>query len=164
MREIQVEGNLADAPQILTGTDGSNYVRFRIGNHEFGDAENETKWFSVVMFSVPTIIQHLKKGSCVRVYGKYKDSIYENEKYGPQIDRSIVASLIDFGKFSGNGNKENADGAQAQTAPATTPAASPAEAPKASTPKRKTTKAPATAPAPAPAPTYEASADDDLPF
>ena len=157
MREIQVEGNLADAPQILTGSDGSNYVRFRIGNREFGDAENETKWFSVVMFSVPSIIKHLKKGSCVRVYGKYKDSIYESEKYGPQIDRNITASLVDFGRFSGNGNREDADGSQAQATPAAT-----ASAPKAATPKRKTSKT--ETPDPAPAPTYAASTDDDLPF
>ena len=158
MREIQVEGNLADAPQILTGSDGSNYVRFRIGNREFGDAENETKWFSVVMFSVPSIIKHLKKGSCVRVYGKYKDSIYESEKYGPQIDRNITASLVDFGRFSGNGNREDVDGSQTQA----TPAAATASAPKAATPKRKTSKT--ETPDPAPAPTYAASTDDDLPF
>lgn len=156
MREMQVEGNLADAPQVLTGKDGRNYVRFRMGNREYGDPENETTWISVTMFDVPSIIQHLKKGSCVRVYGKYKDSIYQNEKYGPQIDRSITASLIDFGKF--NSNKPNGEGQPAQTAePAPAAAPAPAETPKATAGKKKAAKA---EPAPAPAP----AADDDLPF
>lgn len=154
MREMQVEGNLADAPQVLTGKDGKNYVRFRMGNREYGDPENETTWISVTMFDVPSIIQHLKKGSCVRVYGKYKDSIYQNEKYGPQIDRSITASLIDFGKF--NSTKQNGEGQPAQ-ATEPTPVIEPVEVPKSATPKKKAAKA---EPAPAPAP----AADDDLPF
>ena len=45
MRNITVSGNLATDPEILTRGDGSNYTKFRIGNHEFSDGKDgDTKY------------------------------------------------------------------------------------------------------------------------
>ena len=151
MREFHITGNLGANPEILTDKNGGSYVRLRVANHEFGDPENETRWFDVAMFSVPPIISHLKKGSGVRVIGDYKDSIYTSDKYGAQINRNITAFKIDF--WNGGMKKEEGQDANATAAPAT------AEKPK--SPKAKAAKA---APAPAEPAQPALGADDDLPF
>lgn len=154
MREFTVTGNLGADAEVLTDKNGGNYIRFRLANHEFGDAENETRWFDVTMFSVPRISQFLKKGTGVRVIGDYKDSVYQSEKYGTQINRNITAFKVDF--WNSGKRDEGEQPAQATPAPAEqVPVA--AEKPKAP----KATKATKTAPAPA-APATEG--EDDLPF
>ena len=96
MREITVTGNLAADAEVLQTKNGENYLRFRVGNHEFGDEKDETRWFDVTMFIIPKISQFLKKGTGVRVIGDYKDSTYESEKYGTIIKRDIIAYKVDF--------------------------------------------------------------------
>ena len=96
MREIEVSGNLGADPEVLTTKNGENYVRMRLASHEFGDDEGETRWFDVVMFQTPKILPHLKKGSGIRIQGDYKDTIFNSDKYGPQINRSVIAYKIDF--------------------------------------------------------------------
>ena len=164
MREFHITGNLGANPEILTDKNGGSYVRLRVANHEFGDPENETRWFDVAMFSVPPIISHLKKGSGVRVIGDYKDSIYTSDKYGVQINRNITAFKIDF--WNGGMKKEEGQDANATAAPAPQPQAAaqpaePATAEKPKSPKAKTAKA---APAPAEPAQPALGADDDLPF
>lgn len=156
IRKIQIAGNLAADPEILTDKNGTNYMRIRVGNRIFGDAENDTHWYDVTMFSVPRIAQHLKKGSGVIVGGTYKDSIYSSEKYGPQINRNITADYIEFW----NTGQKREEGAQApEQKPAAAPANTPAAEAKPKASKAKATKA-ASYSVP-PAPTVD---NDDLPF
>lgn len=103
MRKIEVSGNLGTDPEVLTTKNGENYVRMRLASHEFGDDEGETRWFDIVMFQPNKLIPYLKKGSRVWVEGRYKDTIFNSDKYGPQINRSIIASDIDFW---GSGKRE----------------------------------------------------------
>lgn len=156
MREFTVTGNLGADAEVLTDKNGGNYIRFRLANHEFGDAENETRWFDVTMFSVPRISSFLKKGTGVRVIGDYKDSVYQSEKYGTQINRNITAFKVDFWN---SGKREEGEQAEAKPAPAEQ---APVAAEKPKTPKA--TKASKTATAPA-APVMPAEGgEDDLPF
>lgn len=157
MREFSVTGNLGADAEILTDKNGSNYIRFRLANHEFGDPENETRWFDVTMFSVPRISSFLKKGTGVRVIGDYRDSTYQSDKYGIQINRNITAFKIDFWN---NGRREDSE---EQTTPKTAeakPAPVATEKPKA--PKSSKVAKEESAPA---APTMPAEGgEDDLPF
>lgn len=154
MREFSVTGNLGADAEVLTDKNGSNYIRFRLANHEFGDQENETRWFDVTMFSVPRISSFLKKGTGVRVIGDYRDSVYESEKYGTQINRNITAFKIDFWN---SGKREDGEQQTESKTVAAKPAQVAAEKPKA--PKAaKAQSAPA-------APTMPAEgSEDDLPF
>ena len=152
MRLITVTGNLAADPEILTRTDGSNYTKFRIGNHEFSDGKDgNTRWFTVFYEKTDGIVNALKKGSGVVVIGDYKDNIYQGQNGTTSIDRMVSAVKIDF--FS-TGKRDDSQQpqqqAQPQPAPTTTSEAKPATKPK--------TKAAAPAPAPEP------DGVDDLPF
>ena len=160
MREFSVTGNLGADAEVLTDRNGGNFIRFRLANHEFGDAENETRWYDVTMFSVPRISSFLKKGTGVRVVGDYKDSIYQSDKYGAQINRNITAYKIDFWN---SGKREEQDGnAQASAQPAQAAPVQPATAEKPKAPKAA--KAAKPAPAPAPENVMPNTADDELPF
>jgi single-stranded DNA-binding protein len=157
MREFSVTGNLGADAEVLTDKNGSNYIRFRLANHEFGDQENETRWFDVTMFSVPRISSFLKKGTGVRVIGDYKDSVYESEKYGTQINRNITAFKIDFWN---SGKREDGEQQSESKTAETKPAPVAAEKPKAT----KSSKAAKAESVPA-APTMPAEGgEDDLPF
>lgn len=158
MRTITVTGNLAADPEILTRQDGTNYTKFRIGNHEYSDGKDgNTKWFTVFYPRTDGIVNALKKGSGILVVGDYKDSIYQSPTKGSDIDRIISAFKIDF--FSTGTKRDENQQTQQGTAqtPYPTPAPAPAE-PKPATTKKPTTKAPTPPPAPA------ADGVDDLPF
>lgn len=166
MRETYVTGNLAADAEVLTSKNGENYLRFRLGNREFGDAENETRWYDVTMFSVPKIAQYLKKGTGVRVLGDYKDSIYNSEKYGPQINRNITAFKIDF--WSGRGKKDENELTVTHETPVQVQAPTPVETPKATkkgvaAKAKTTTQASSDLPFPGDS-TVSNPNDDDLPF
>lgn len=157
MREFSVTGNLGADAEVLTDKNGSNYLRFRLANHEFGDSENETRWFDVTMFNIPRISQYLKKGTGVRVIGDYKDSVYQSEKYGALINRNITAFKVDFW----NGGKREEGEQQSQTkSTEETPAKVETEAPKA----EKTAKTAAAHVAPASSVVMPEGSDDELPF
>lgn len=150
MRSIIVTGNLAADPEILTRSDGSNYTKMRIGNHEYSDGKDgDTKWFTVFYGRTDGIVNALKKGSGIVVIGDYSDSLYSGKNGTNGIDRTISATKIDF--FS---TAKREEGQQLQsTAPAnTTTSSANTAAPK---------KAAATPP---PVPTSDAGDVDDLPF
>lgn len=157
MREISVTGNLAADAEVLQTKNGENYLRFRMGNHEFGDDKEDTRWFDVTMFNIPKIAQFLKKGTGVRVIGDYKDSTYESEKYGTVINRNITAFKVDF--WSSGKNNSDAPKAEAEKteAPAAPVAAKPAKAQSKKTTATKDSLPFGDSPEPMPA-------DDDLPF
>ena len=143
MRNITVSGNLATDPEILTRGDGSNYTKFRIGNHEFSDGKDgDTKWFTVFYPRTDGIVNVLKKGSGVVVIGDYTDSVYNSPTRGAGVDRTISAFKIDF--FSSGAKRDD----NQQPAPVATPVAD--------VKPKKTTKAPTPPPA--------ESGVDDLPF
>ena len=147
MRNITVTGNLATDPEILTRQDGSNYTKFRIGNHEFSDGKDgDTKWFTEFYPRTDGIVNALKKGSGVVVIGDYKDGIYNSPTKGTGVDRTITAYKIDF--FSSGAKREEGSPIVQTTTPA----------PAQETKPKKTTKAAAPAPPPAD------SGVDDLPF
>ena len=148
MRTITVTGNLAADPEILTRPDGTNYTKLRIGNHEYSDGKDgNTKWFTAFYDRTDGIVNALKKGSGVLVIGDYKDSLYQSQTRGADIDRIISAFKIDF--FSSGTKRDDAQQPQQQQQ------AEPAETKPAA---KKATKA-ATPP---PAPTGDGV--DDLPF
>lgn len=149
MRNITVTGNLATDPEILTRQDGTNYTKFRIGNHEFSDGKDgDTKWFTVFYPRTDGIVNVLKKGSGVVVIGDYSDNVYTSPTKGAGVDRTISAFKIDF--FSSGAKRE--EGQQGspivQTPTSTAQEAKP----------KKTTKAAA------PAPPSVDTGVDDLPF
>lgn len=154
MREISITGNLAADAEILTDKNGGNYIRFRMANREFSDPENETRWFDVTMFTIPRISQFLKKGAGVRVYGEYKDSLYQNDKYGAQINRNITAFKVDF--WNGNGKRDEQDrSAQQKPQEAVTPKPEKDKVQKVTTTKAAKSTSSFVAPI---------GSDDDLPF
>lgn len=153
MRTINVTGNLAADPEIKTRTDGSQYTKFRLGNHEYGDGKDgDTKWFTVFYPRTDGIVNYLKKGSGVCVLGDYNDSIYQSGTSAPNVDRTISAFKIDF---IGSSKRE-----EGQQQPVETPTPQPSATK--SEPKASATKATKSAPA-KPEPTVEEN-PDDLPF
>lgn len=97
MRTIIVTGNLAADPETLTRSDGSNYTKMRIGNHEYSDGrDGDTKWFTVFYGRTDGIVNALKKGSGIVVIGDYNDSLYEGKNGANGIDRTVSATKIDF--------------------------------------------------------------------
>ena len=150
MRQLQVSGFLAAEPEIKTARSGKNYASFRMSNHERNDKEDETFWTNVVSMETGGLIPHLKKGSAVIVTGDYSNHAYNSDKYGIQVDNSLIAWHIEFW---GNKPKDQADGQQPAQA------ASPAPAPQQAAAPAK--PAPQQAAAPVTMPT---SSDDDLPF
>lgn len=154
MREITVTGHVAADPETKTTKNGTEYVTFRIGNHEYNDEEGTTYWFSVTVWErgLQNWCKSLKKGSAVNVTGRLTDRAYiSNKTNQPEVGRDIRATYVEYALTA----RRDDDSQTAQSAPA--PAAAPAEAPAA--PKAaKTTKKATTAPA------AEAQPDDDLPF
>ena len=152
MRTITVTGNLAADPEILTRTDGTNYTKLRIGNHEYSDGKDgNTKWFTAFYGRTDGIVNALKKGSGVLVMGDYADNIYQSQTKGTDIDRIISAFKIDF--FS-TGSKRD-DNQQPQHVPDASPTPAAAEA-------KAAPKKPAKAATPPQAPVTDGV--DDLPF
>ena len=156
MRTLIVTGNLASDPEILTRSDGSNYTKLRIGNHEYSDGKDgDTRWFTVFYGRTDGIINALKKGSGVLVMGDYSDSLYEAKNGSNGIDRTISATKIDFFSTAKREDNQQQPTQQSATAQTTQPETD-----------GKTTSGKKKSNAPKPSePTPAAASDvDDLPF
>lgn len=151
MRQLQVSGFLAADPEIKTARSGKNYASFRMSNHERNDKEDETFWTNVVSMETGGLIPHLKKGSAVIVTGDYSNHAYNSDKYGVQVDNSLIAWHIEFW---GSKPKDQAGDTQA-------PAQSASPAPQQQAAAAPAKPAPKQAAAPVTMPT---SSDDGLPF
>ena len=104
MRIITLSGRIASDAIKQTTRKGKEYIYFRMGNNEFGDAKDEqgrpiTYWFAVTCFSgeYMNMQPYLTKGKPITVVGRYSDMVYQNRNTGNcEIGRNIRAEMIYF--------------------------------------------------------------------
>ena len=123
MRQLTISGYLAADPEIKTAKSGKNYAQFRLSNHEFNDDKDYTFWTNVISMQIDGLVPHLKKGSAVIVVGDYANHSYTSEKYGTQVDNTVISNHIEFW---GSKPKDQAQEGQ-QKAASQTPVAAPAQ-------------------------------------
>ena len=152
MRMMIVKGFVGRDAALRTTKNGNNCIEFSLGNNEFGDEEGKACWFKVTSFQPNCINMHkyLTKGKGLIVTGRYNDRIYFRQDGTPEIDREIIASMIEF---ANDGTKKN-DSEATQTPPE---AVKPQDIPVVTQTVKNATQATQT-------PVAANSEDDDLPF
>lgn len=116
MRKMIVSGHLGNDPEVKTTNRGTKYTTFRIANHEYGDAEGVTYWFTVTVWeqTLQNFCKSLKKGSLAYIDGEYTDRTYTSNKTGQvEVGHDLRATAIYFGQGGGkrddSTNTESAD-------------------------------------------------------
>lgn len=155
---LEIMGRVVADAQQKTTNNGTPYIDMRmVVNRRRKDQEAEAIWYSVRSFSIPvSMVKYYTKGKPLIVQGTYEDRIYTTNDGRTGIDRSILASRIDFVDV----DRQNTSGTE------TTYAKTDGEFrnPTASVPKKDSKAKAKPEPAPEPPKAVESSVDDDLPF
>lgn len=145
MLKAELIGNLGHDAQQRTIND-RNALCFSVGHSDTKDAP--TVWVNVIYNTRenPAILQHLKKGAKVRVYGNLAAKVWNKRDNTSEVDMTIFANEVNVLTFV----SDKAEGAQA-----------PAQG---GGYQQQSQQAPQyQAPASQPAPSFEAE-DDKFPF
>lgn len=101
MRKLLITGNLVADAELKMGTNGTQFVTFRIGNNEYFDKTDSKQqkpfWVNVLLFNNLSLINHLKKGKHVQIIGNYKQSVYASKATGQcEVSNDITADSVEF--------------------------------------------------------------------
>jgi len=154
----EILGRVVADAQVKTTNNGTPYIDMRmVVNRRTGkDKETEAIWYGVRSFSIPTsMAKYYTKGKPLIVQGTYEDRIYTTNDGRTGIDRSILATRIEF--VDGERQQDNS-ASESNSTKATAELRNPSTATSAKKPKAD--KKAASEPQ-APILTVD---DDDLPF
>lgn len=155
---LEILGRVVADAQPKTTNNGTPYIDMRmvVNRRTSKDKEPEAIWYSVRSFSIPTsMAKYYTKGKPLIVQGTYEDKIYTTNDGRTGIDRSILATRIDFVDGERQQNSSTAESTQKASGEIRNPSTAPA-------PKKAKANA---KPEPAPQASVVADVDeDDLPF
>ena len=119
MKQIQIIGNIGREPQLVTRTNGKDYLTFSVAV----TIPNGTEWYGVCAPNLEKIRPYLTKGRMVFIQGTPRFSIYKDT-----VDITIFADSV---QLCGGGARDDAATASntqagAQAAPDQSAAAAPA--------------------------------------
>lgn len=121
MKQMQIIGNIGRDPQLVTRTNGKDYLTFSVAV----TIPNGTEWYGVCAPNLEKIRPYLTKGRMVFIQGTPRFSIYKEV-----VDVTIFADSV---QLCGGGNRDDAavvsatqaaGGAPADQSASTAPASS----------------------------------------
>lgn len=110
MKQIQIIGNIGREPQLVTRTNGKDYLTFSVAV----TIPNGTEWYGVCAPNLEKIRPYLTKGRMVFIQGTPRFSVYKDT-----VDITIFADSV---QLCGGGNRDDAAAAAAPQAAVTPPA------------------------------------------
>lgn len=119
MKQMQIIGNIGRDPQLVTRTNGKDYLTFSVAV----TIPNGTEWYGVCAPNLEKIRPYLTKGRMVFIQGTPRFSVYKE-----MVDVTIFADSV---QLCGGGNRDDAAAvsatlAGAQAAPDQSATAAPA--------------------------------------
>lgn len=119
MKQMQIIGNIGRDPQLVTRTNGKDYLTFSVAV----SIPNGTEWYGVCAPNLEKIRPYLTKGRMVFIQGTPRFSVYKD-----MVDVTIFADSV---QLCGGGSKDDAAAvsatqAGAQAAPDQSATAAPA--------------------------------------
>lgn len=119
MKQIQIIGNIGREPQLVTRTNGKDYLTFSVAV----TIPNGTEWYGVCAPCLEKIRPYLTKGRMVFIQGTPRFSVYKDT-----VDITIFADSV---QLCGGGARDDAAAASdpqagAQAAPDQSAASAPA--------------------------------------
>lgn len=110
MKQIQIIGNIGREPQLVTRTNGKDYLTFSVAV----TIPNGTEWYGVCAPNLEKIRPYLTKGRMVFIQGTPRFSVYKD-----MVDVTIFADSV---QLCGGGNRDDSATASATPAAVTPPA------------------------------------------
>lgn len=110
MKQIQIIGNIGREPQLVTRTNGKDYLTFSVAV----TIPNGTEWYGVCAPNLEKIRPYLTKGRMVFIQGTPRFSVYKE-----MVDVTIFADSV---QLCGGGNRDDSATASATPAAVTPPA------------------------------------------
>lgn len=110
MKQIQIIGNIGREPQLVTRTNGKDYLTFSVAV----TIPNGTEWYGVCAPNLEKIRPYITKGRMVFIQGTPRFSVYKD-----MVDVTIFADSV---QLCGGGNREDAAAAAAPQAAGRVPA------------------------------------------
>lgn len=110
MKQIQIIGNIGREPQLVTRTNGKDYLTFSVAV----TIPNGTEWYGVCAPNLEKIRPYLTKGRMVFIQGTPRFSVYKDT-----VDITIFADSV---QLCGGGTRDDAATASAPQAAVTPPA------------------------------------------
>lgn len=104
MKQIQIIGNIGREPQLVTRTNGKDYLTFSVAV----TIPNGTEWYGVCAPCLEKIRPYLTKGRMVFIQGTPRFSIYKDT-----VDITIFADAV---QLCGGGARDDAATASAPQA------------------------------------------------
>lgn len=110
MKQISIIGNIGRDPQLVTRTNGKDYLTFSVAV----TIPNGTEWYGVCAPNLEKIRPYLTKGRMVFIQGTPRFSVYKD-----MVDVTIFADSV---QLCGGGNRDDSSTASATQAAVTPPA------------------------------------------
>ena len=110
MKQIQIIGNIGREPQLVTRTNGKDYLTFSVAV----TIPNGTEWYGVCAPNLEKIRPYLTKGRMVFIQGTPRFSVYKDT-----VDITIFADSV---QLCGGGARDDTATASASQAAAGAPA------------------------------------------
>ncbi len=102
MNVIEIAGRLGADPETRFTPSGQKVTTFRVATNSRRKGQDETTWWRITIWGdrFDRMMQYLKKGSAVIVYGTLqKPEIWTNRDGEPQVSLEITAEMIKFSPF-----------------------------------------------------------------
>lgn len=110
MKQMQIIGNIGRDPQLVTRTNGKDYLTFSVAV----SIPNGTEWYGVCAPNLEKIRPYLTKGRMVFIQGTPRFSVYKD-----MVDVTIFADSV---QLCGGGSKDDAAAGSAPQAAGSAPA------------------------------------------
>lgn len=103
VNQVQLIGNLGEAPVLKTFDNGNSLARFSMAtseayNNNAGERVNETQWHKIVAWGklANMVVEKFKKGDKVQLNGKITTRSYENNGAKKYITEIVVRYISPF--------------------------------------------------------------------
>jgi len=120
MMLIQIAGHLGADPEHRVTPTGQKLTTFRVAvNVRKGGAE-KTLWWRVTIWGdrFDKMVEHLKKGSGVIVFGRFgAPEIYNDRNGAPQVSLEVTAEMLFFSPFGRSQQQQVSGEASAEAGP-----------------------------------------------
>lgn len=123
MNHLMLAGRLGADPEVRYTSDGKKITTMRLAVNSRRKGQDVTMWWRVTVWDdqFDRMMQYLKKGSAVMVFGDMqKPEIYNDREGKPQASLEMTArhiSFSPFGKGQQSGEATPAQNTQAQPTP-----------------------------------------------
>lgn len=106
---ITVQGTVVADAKILTSKNNNKYLSFKLACHHYGDSNDDTYFFNVLVYDAKTIKdthKYITKGRHLVAIGAYSDEIWLKKDGIPTVTRYIKGADINYEKFYFSKKKE----------------------------------------------------------